>query len=210
MQGSAPQTGQSDAWREQMFAFVRENALPVEKYGHQPRLYQLTRELGETLQYDDEVVCAAAWLHDLGVFAGHRPEDPDELARWDSVAYACEKVPGLLLGWGFPQNKLEAVLGCIRTHQPQHTPRTTEATILRDADILEQLGAVGILRTVCKVGRDTRFQTFSEAVASLRRAQDTLPQLLCLPTARALAAERIAILRAWLAAVEAEAGDRLF
>ncbi len=47
---------------------VRHEAKPVDKYGHQPRLYTLTREVGRGHDYDDDVVFAAAWLHDLGVF----------------------------------------------------------------------------------------------------------------------------------------------
>ena len=81
--------------------------------------------------------------------------------------------------------------------------------ILRDADILEQLGAVGILRTVCKVGRDTRFHTFTDAVRSLERAVETLPALLRLDSAKALAVDRIRVHREWLKAVQIEAGSFL-
>ena len=76
---------------------------------------------------------------------------------------------------------------------------------MRDADLLEQLGAVGILRTVCKVGRDTRFVQFADALKSLRRAVDTLPGQLELASARRLAKPRVAVLRAFLAAADAEA-----
>ena len=71
---------------------------------------------------------------------------------------------------------------------------------MRDADILEQLGAVAILRTVSKVGRDTRFQTFADAVAALRRSLEKLPALLRLPRSRELAEPRIRALREWLRA----------
>ena len=59
--------------------YIRREARPVEKFGHQPRLYALACRIGEGLQYDDDVLYAAAWLHDLGVFIGHRPEDMDAL-----------------------------------------------------------------------------------------------------------------------------------
>ena len=70
----------------------------------------------------------------------------------------------------FPAEKVDAVVEAIRTHQPAAHPTTIEGIILRDADILEQLGAIGILRTVCKIGRDTRFPTFTAAAESLRKA----------------------------------------
>src|SRR5271155_3847864 len=166
---------------------IEREARPVDKYGHQPRLYALTQAIGEGLTYDDDVVHAAAWLHDIGVFAGNRPDDPDELQRWDHVTYACDRAAVILAESQFPQAKIPAVLDAIRAHQPQDDPLTMEATILRDADILEQLGAIGILRAVSKVGRDTRYSTFSSVVPSLRKALETLPPLLRLPSAQKLA-----------------------
>ena len=197
-------------WRDELAEYIRQNALPVEKYGHQPLLYELTRKVGSDLAYDDDVVCAATWLHDLGVFVGHRPEDPALLAKWDHVAYAMEKVPGVLASIGFPFEKTEAVLECIRNHQPKDEPTTLESTILRDADILEQLGAIGILRTVCKVGRDTRFATFSDAQASLLRAIDELPRQLKLESSKILAMERMRMHREFLIGLATEAEGRLF
>ena len=73
------------------------------------------------------------------------------------------------------------------------------------ADILEQLGAVGILRTVSKVGRDTRFIRFTDAVRVLRRNADELPALLQLDSANRLVAPRLKILKAFLDAAMIEA-----
>jgi len=196
-------------WRSAVIDYIRREAQPIEKYGHQPRLYALTLAIGEQLAYDDDVVFAATWMHDLGVFIGHRPEDPAALAAWDSVKYAMDRAPGLLAGFGFPAGKLPAVVEAIRTHQPHMDPQSIEATILRDADILEQLGAVGVLRAVCKVGRDTRYSTFSSAVAYLRKSLDTLPPLLRLPAAQTLAGPRILALEQFLAAADAEANGEL-
>jgi uncharacterized protein len=196
-------------WRTAVIEYIRREAKPVDKYGHQPRLYALTRQIGEEYSYDDDVVFAATWMHDLGVFVGHRPEDPTALAAWDNVVYAIARTPELLIQFGFPPEKIPAVIEAIRTHQAHKQPKSIEATILRDADILEQLGAVGILRAVSKVGRDTRYATFSAIVPYLRNAVETLPPLLRLPLARALAGPRIAMLENFLEAVETEAGAEL-
>jgi uncharacterized protein len=198
------------AWRECLACVIERQARPVEKYGHQPRLYALTRAIGEGLVYDDDVVFAAAWLHDLGVFTGHRPEEAEALSRWDHVVYAVAEAPGILAECGFPVEKVAAVVECIAHHQPKDEPLTMESTILREADMLEQLGAVGILRTVCKVGRDTRFHTFTDAVKALERAVETLPGMMRLATTRALAEERVRVHREWLEAVRLEAGQMLF
>jgi uncharacterized protein len=201
--------GEQAGWRQGLEQYIAREARPREKFGHQPRLYALTRAIGRGLTYDDDVVHAAVWLHDLGVFTGHRPEDPALLAAWDNTAYAVERAPGILEELGFPREKVAAVLACIRTHQPSGEPDTLEATILRDADILEQLGAVGVLRTVCKVGRDTRFSTFTEAMASLRRACETLPERVRLPSTQALMSTRVNHLQLFLDAILEEAGEDL-
>jgi uncharacterized protein len=188
---------------------ISEQARPEDKFGHQPRLHALTEAIGAGLDYDRDVVCAAAWLHDLGVFIGNRPEDPAALSRWDHVAYACAHAPRILRGAGFPGHKIPAVLDCIRQHQPHDNPTSLEAAILRDADILEQLGAIGILRTVSKVGRDTRFPRFTDAVAALGRSLHELPRNIRLESTRQLAEPRIRLLADFLVSVAAESGANL-
>jgi uncharacterized protein len=201
--------GEEPAFRERIRQYVARNASPVEKFGHQPRLYELTLQVGAGCDYDDDVVFAAAWLHDLGVFTGHRPEDPALLAAWDNVVYAVERAPAILMEVGFPAAKIGAVVEAIRTHQPSGEPTTMEGIILRDVDILEQLGAIGILRTVCKIGRDTRFATFTAAVDSLRLSLLKLPAQIRLANTRELARPKIALLESFLAGVEREAQGAL-
>ncbi len=196
-------------YRQLLENHLHRQALPVDKFGHQPRLYALTQEVGRGMRYNDEVVFAAAYLHDLGVFVGHRPEQPEALAGWDHVAYAVEQAPAILKEVGFPQELIPPVLRAIETHQPRDTPASMEAAILRDADILEQLGAVGILRAVAKVGRDTRFATFTPAIAFLERNLQNLPKAIQFSTTKALAEPRIALLRVFLDGVRTEAGEHL-
>ena len=192
------------SFRDALVDYIREQARPLEKYSHQPRLYALATQVGEGQTYDDDVLFAAAWIHDLGVFYGHRPEDPKELERWDNVRYARAQAPGVLADAGFPAAKIPAVLEAVRTHQPSFDPVTIEAIILRDADMLEQLGAIGIVRTICKIGRDTRFATFEPAVESLRRSLASLPSQLRLDSARRLAEPKIQILEEFLRAIDRE------
>ncbi|HEY0795879.1 MAG TPA: HD domain-containing protein [Acidisarcina sp.] len=198
------------SYRTFLAEYIAREAKPSEKFGHQPRLYALTRLIGQGMEYDDDVVYAAAWLHDLGVFIGHRPEEPDLLSRWDHVRYTVQKVPAILAEAAFPAAKVPAVLDAIQTHQPKDSPMSIEAVILRDADILEQLGAVGILRAISKVGKDTRFHTYTPAIASLRRALIELPPMIRLDPARALAEPRVQILQTFLAAIEEETHESLF
>jgi len=199
-------------FRDQLEQYLRREASPAHKYSHQPRLYALTKQIAAltpSLSYDDDIVFAAAFLHDLGVFVGHRPEDPEALKQWNHVTYTCERAPQILADINFPTAKISAVLACIRKHQPHDDPQTIEATILRDADILEQLGAIGILRTAAKLGSDTRFHNFSDVRNSLQRALNTLPAQIRLDATRSLATPRVAALQSFLTSLDQEAGEHL-
>ena len=193
-------------YRSTIIEYIRKAARPVDKFSHQARLYRLTTEIGAGMPYDDDIVFAAVWMHDLGVFIGHRPEELEALSRWDNVAYVVKQAPALLRSFGFPEAKITSTIDAMRTHLPNNDPQSIEGVILRDADILEQLGAVSILRTVSKVGRDTRFPTFTEALQTLERQATTLPAQLRLPKAQALAAERVSTIQSFLAAAASEAG----
>jgi len=198
-------------WRRAVVAYIRAEAKPVDKFGHQPRLYALSAQIAaETGPVDDDVLFAAAWMHDLGVFIGHRPEDPAELATWDHVPYTIAKSTEMLRLWGFPEEKLEPVAEAIRTHQPKDEAILPEAIVLRDADILEQLGAIGAMRALVKVGRDSRYATFSDAVPVLERAVEVLPGKLRLDPSRKLAKGRIQLLETLLKSVREEAGECLY
>ncbi len=192
-------TTSETSFRSAIEAYIRQHALPVDKYSHQPRLYALAFSLAQSanLSFDDEILHAAVWLHDLGVFEGHRPDSPELLAKWDNVAYACQVLPALLQSWHFPSEKIPAVIDCIRQHAAPCRPDSPEAILLHDADLLEQLGAVGVMRTLCKIGRDTRYDTHGKAVAVLVSALN-LPDFLLLPEAKALAEPRIATLQQFI------------
>jgi uncharacterized protein len=197
-------------FRAALEQYLHANANPPHKYGHQPRLYALSQQIGAGLTYDDDVVFAAVFLHDLGVFIGHRPEDAAALKAWDHVAYITAKAPAILSDAGFPSEKVAAVLEVIRTHQPQDTPTILEATIARDADILEMLGAIGITRTLSKLGSDNRFLTFTDGLIALQKQLEVLPGKLILETSKALAIPRIEAMKAFISALESEAGPNLY
>lgn len=196
-------------WRESVVAYIRAEAQPVDKFGHQPRLYALAVRLGEGMEFDDDILFAAAWMHDLGVFLGHRPQDPAELENWDHVPYTILRTRELLAEWGFPPHKLEAVADAIRTHQAKDEPASIEAVLLRDADILEQMGAIGALRALVKVGRDSRYPTFSSVMPVLKKAANLLQGQLHLTVAATLAEPRVKFLKSLIEHIEDEAGGLL-
>jgi uncharacterized protein len=126
--------------------YIRAQAKPPDKFSHQLRLYQLAKRLAEGQPYDDDVLYAAAWMHDLGVFIGRRPEDPAALAAWDHIAYAARQVPPLLKQFGFPEAKIAAALKPFGPIRPR--PRRPHLKARRDADILEQSAGPSSARSV--------------------------------------------------------------
>jgi uncharacterized protein len=193
------------SFRSEIESYISHHARPVDKYSHQPRLYALTLHLATKAQlaFDDDILHAAVWLHDIGVFEGHRPTDPIQLATWDNVAYACQIIPSLLQQWHFPAGKIASVIDAITQHTAHCQPKTPEAVLLHDADLLELLGGVGIMRALSKVGRDTRYPTHGSAVAVLKNALK-LPELLLLPQSKALARPRVELLQSFLSSLATE------
>jgi hypothetical protein len=114
-------------WRRSVIEYVRSEAQPVDKFGHQPRLYALSIRICKGLDFDDAVLFAAAGKDDA----------------------------------------------------------------------------------IAKVGRDTRYATFSNIVPVLERAVDELPSRLRLKIARLLASERVKHLKSLIAAIHAAAGELL-
>ncbi len=194
-------------FRAKLIEYIREQAQPPDKFSHQARLYALAVSLADGTPFDDDVLFASAWLHDLGVFIGHRPADVRALEKWDHVAYAIQTAPPILSSAGFPEAKIAHVLNVIREHLPTSTPSSFEAALLRDADILEQLGAVGILRTASKTGRDTRFRTFADALTVLEANSRNLPAQIQLDSTKRRLPERLRLLQAFLRSAQIESDN---
>jgi uncharacterized protein len=95
----------SPDFRAAIVDYIREQAKPVDKFSHQARLYALTREVGAGQVYDDDIVFAATWMHDLGVFIGHRPEELTTLARWDMICVRGRTSAGITQTIRFPRGK---------------------------------------------------------------------------------------------------------
>lgn len=139
----------SDAgWREKIRHFAESNFRhPAWGYSHSVRDYDLARQLAakDGVALDDDVLFAAAMLHDMAAFPAYAAKDVDHADR------AVELVGGVLKDTGFPMAKLPAVQSAIRTHMFFRDPAGPEALYLHDADALEWLGAIGIARLTATV-----------------------------------------------------------
>ncbi len=103
-------------------------------YGHCYRVYHLAREL--EVDYDDDVLYASCFLHDI--ITGD-----DDIGI---IKKSADKAEQLLHEVGFPAEKINTVVECIKTHWPGQNPKIKEAQILHDANLLDSLGAIGVVR----------------------------------------------------------------
>src|ERR1700738_3843698 len=133
----------SPEWRTVVSKFAQEHFKnPAWGYSHSVRDYQLARELAaaDHVALDDDVLYAAAYLHDMAAF------EPWEKSGVDHADQGAAIVDTVLKNTGFPMKKIEAVRGAIRTHMYDRNPVGPEALYLHDADALDSAGAIGVAR----------------------------------------------------------------
>lgn len=130
-------------WRAAVRRFAEVNLKhPAWGVSHSARDYDLAKALAKEdgVTLDDDVLYAAAYLHDVAAFAPFRKQNVDHQDE------AANIVGSLLDGTGFPMAKIDAVRGAIRTHMFERDPAGPEAIYLHDADALDWLGAIGVAR----------------------------------------------------------------
>ena len=147
---------------------------------HTHRLLHLIEIIGENLEYDRELVWAAAHLHDWGAYPPWILKGVDHAQR--SGAVACE----YLKNQGFSEAWIHKVILCIETHHQGEPNRPVEALLISDADALDFLGVVGVLRDFSKKPKSLR-----EAYETVQKRKANLPGQLCLEKSRQIAARRI-------------------
>ena len=119
---------------------------PIHDFDHIRRVLALAERIGQAEGADLEIVRAAVLLHDA---AGATPNGSGE--RTAHHLASAEFAREVLAAEGWPDDRLEAVLHCIRAHRfrgadASSGPRTLEAKVLFDSDKLDGLGAIGALR----------------------------------------------------------------
>ncbi len=161
---------------------------------HTRRLLRLVESLADAEPYDAEVVWLAAHLHDWGAYEPWAAPGVDHLQR------SLEVVDPFLAGAGCPEETRTRVLECIAHHHSRAAEpgMSREAMLFHDADVLDFLGAVGILRDFSKNPRDLR-----AGYESARKRRERLPSTLFLERSASLAEPRLQEMDAFLSAFEA-------
>ncbi len=196
---------------------------PVHGFDHIERVYHLALKIASVEGADEEIVGAAALLHDA---VGSNPQLKARSSHHEASAELAER---LLREEGWDPERIARVQTCIRGHRYRNggiPPETLEARVLFDADKLDVLGAIGAARTIayavqasvphyCEpsdhfitTGQTTPGEAHSayhEYIFKLKNVR----QRLFTPTARAIAEARHAAMVAFFEQLRAECrGER--
>jgi uncharacterized protein len=188
---------------------------PAHGWEHVRRVYCLARRIGEEERADLLIVSIATLLHDIG-----------RLIPRKGVSHALlsvEEARAMLRKYELTPWQIRAILHAIEAHSFSQgiEPATLEARVVRDADRLDSLGAIGILRWAIsgtiKRKNQTRSYHPTDPFAEWHQPDDRLylldhfyTKLLKLEkdmyttTGRALAQQRTEYMRAYLKEFRAE------
>jgi hypothetical protein len=192
---SVTQPPTASDWHITIRAFAAQHFKnPAWGYSHSQRDYSLARELAaaDHMTLDDDVLFAAAYLHDMAAFP---PWADDKLDHSDIAAGVVDTI---LQGTGFPMAKIDAVRGAIRTHMYYRDPIGPEALYLHDADALDWLGAIGVARIMALVDPNGGDPDGPKAVKMLEDNLAQVPARVVSPAGRAQLPQRKAELEQFL------------
>ena len=147
---------------------------------HTCRLLHLISIIGKDFEYDTEIIWIAAHLHDWGGYPKWAQPGIDHALRSRQVAEA------FLIEKELDPKLLTPILDCIEYHHGSDPNRRIETLLLSDADALDFLGVVGMLRDFSKKPGDLR----KAYEVSMGRKAD-LPHSICLEKSKVIAKQRL-------------------
>lgn len=190
---------------------------PAHGWEHVRRVYELALRIAEEEHADTLIVSLAALLHDIGRLVP-RKGTPHALL-------SVEEARGILARFSLEPEQVEAILHAIEAHSFSQgiEPRTLEARVVRDADRLDGLGAIGILRWAItgtiKRKRSTRSYHPDDPFGEWHELDDKhylldhfftkllkLEEGMYTTTGRAIAQQRTAYMRGYLQQLRTELG----
>ena len=187
----------AETWRDTVTAFVDANLRhPAWGASHSRRDYALAKQMAaqDGVALDDDVLFAAAFLHDMSAFPAWSVKDQDHADA------AAGKIDLVLGDTDFPKAKLDAVRAAIRTHMYGRDPVAPEARFLHDADALDWLGAIGVARQFANA------PAASEAVRQIQTLMVRVPPRVVTPAGKARLPSLLEEDKAFLDALKRESG----
>jgi uncharacterized protein len=192
----------NSAWRVAVYDFCRDR-LQHTAWGlaHAERNFLLAQQLakGEGLVLDQDIIFAAAFLHDVAAFEQFGKVNVDHTEQGAEVAAQ------FLADAGFPKEKIPAVQEAIREHMfYSKVGERPEAIALHDADTLDFLGYIGAARIMSLTTRHRWATDLRAAIATIDKFSKELPPKLVTKAARKIADDRVREMKALLDGLDVE------
>jgi HD superfamily phosphodiesterase len=170
---------------------------------HAKRLIRLVEIVADGAAYDAGAIWLAAHMHDWGTLPQWSREDVNHSVR--SRQLAEEHLRKLKC----PAALMARVLEAIEYHHGGADERCIEAVLLRDADALDGLGTIGVLREFASIPTETEGCYTLPAGWGMRGAMDRAtmrmennPRMLRMPKSKELAREKTREMQSILSALE--------
>ncbi|MFB6076465.1 MAG: HD domain-containing protein [Candidatus Aenigmatarchaeota archaeon] len=124
--------------------YMKKLSDPAHNWHHIQRVYNLCERIGKEEGADLEVLRIGALLHDIGLTEN----------REKHGEVGAKMAEDILKDLDYSKKSIKHVKDMIKSHRfsNNHEPKTLEAYILRDADRLDAMGAVGIARIMAYNG----------------------------------------------------------
>lgn len=189
--------------REEIFQIINKaGAHPAWGVQHCTRVYHLAKELSQNLTLDDDVLYFSAMLHDIGRYPAYALSNVDHPLRSKGVAM------NILQRMAFPPNKIPKVIEAVELHMYYSEPgRSDEAVYLRDSDILDNLGNIGLMRLFSLIGQDELIQSPEDAMERARTFAEALPNKVYTKNGRRLAVKRREEILRFLAGIKKQTSE---
>ncbi len=146
-----------------------QNGDPGHDFAHVLRVMETARDFAVKLGAEQNILLPATLLHDVVNLPKDHPE------RKQASSYAAKKASEILQQLGFSEAEISRVTLVILEHSYSlgKTPTSLESEILQDADRLDALGAVGVMRTVsCGARMGAAYYHLDEPFAEKRELDD--------------------------------------
>jgi len=127
---------------------------------HLFRVNKIARFLAQKEKANIDITIAGAWLHDIGLAVGDDKE-PEKIRK------IAEK---FLKSLNLSTEEIQQIADCVESHEGTVTPKSLEAQIVHDSDVLDKMGPLGVVRHTWKVTNLINKNAQSEEILSILKS----------------------------------------
>lgn len=180
----------------------KSGAHPALGWKHCQRVYHLAKELSQHLTLDEEILYISAMLHDTGKYPMYALPNVDHALRSKGIAM------NFLKNYQLEPDRIAKILEAIEFHMYYSEPgNSDEAVYIRDANILDNLGNIGLMKIFSLVGSDELLNSPEDALLRVQTFAEALPKKVYSKTGRRIAVKRREEVMRFLAGIKRQTSE---